>query len=169
VFSSPFEALEVGARHVSRGRTISEADVVGFATLTGDQHPQHTDAVWSAAGPFGERIAHGMLVLSYAAGLVPLDPERVLALRRVRDAVFKRPVRLGDTICVETRIAATDPATGVVTCAWLVRNQENRLVARATVDLLWRRDEVPPRHDEDDDVPEIAATGMVHAYSSVPL
>jgi len=168
-FSKSFDSLSVGESFVTRGRTIGEADITGFATLTGDTHPQHTDAEWAAASRFGERIAHGLLVLSYAAGLVPLDPERVLALRRVRDAVFKRPVRLGDTICVETRIAATDPATGVVTCAWLVRNQENRLVARATVDLLWRRDEVPPRHDEDDDVPEIAATGMVHAYSSVPL
>ena len=48
--------------------------------------------------PFGERIAHGLLVLSIAAGLVPFDPQRVIALRRVRDVVFKRPVRFGDTI-----------------------------------------------------------------------
>jgi len=167
MFSSPFEALEVGARHVSRGRTITEADVVGFAALTGDHHPQHTDAAWAADSPFGERIAHGMLVLSYAAGLVPLDPDRVLALRRVRDAVFKRPVHLGDTITVETRIAATDPATGVVTCAWLVRNQADRLVARATVDILWKRAEASAA-DEDDLAP-VEASGMVHAFSSVPL
>jgi acyl dehydratase len=168
VFSSPFEDLEVGARHVSRGRTITEADVVGFATLTGDFHPQHTDAAWAAQSPFGERIAHGMLVLSYAAGLVPLDPERVLALRRVRDAVFKRPVHLGDTISVETRIAATDPATGVVTVAWLIRNQDDKVVARATIDLVWRRD-AEPAAVVDDEIPEIAATGMVHAFTSVPL
>ena len=167
MFSSPFEALEVGARHVSRGRTITEADVVGFAALTGDHHPQHTDAAWAADSPFGERIAHGMLVLSYAAGLVPLDPDRVLALRRVRDAVFKRPVHLGDKITVETRIAATDPATGVVTCAWLVRNQADRLVARATVDILWKRAEASAA-DEDDLAP-VEASGMVHAFSSVPL
>ncbi len=167
MFSSPFEALEVGTRHVSRGRTITEADVVGFAALTGDHHPQHTDAAWAAESPFGERIAHGMLVLSYAAGLVPLDPERVLALRRVRDAVFKRPVHLGDTICVETRIAATDPATGVVTCAWLVRNQADRLVARATVDIVWKRE--PGAAVEDDDLAPVEASGLVHAFSSVPL
>ncbi len=168
MFSSPFEDLEVGARHVSRGRTISEADVVSFATLTGDFHPQHTDAVWAAQSLFGERIAHGMLVLSYAAGLVPLDPERVLALRGVRDAVFKRPVHLGDTISVETRIAATEPKTGVVTVAWLIRNQDNKVVARATIDLVWRRDASPPEA-ADDEIPEIAATGMVHAFTSVPL
>jgi 3-hydroxybutyryl-CoA dehydratase len=168
VYASPFEELEVGARHVSRGRTVTEADVVGFATLTGDHHPQHTDAEWSSRSPFGERIAHGMLVLSYAAGLVPLDPERVLALRRVRDAVFKRPVHLGDTIRVESRIAGTDPATGVVTCAWDVRNQADRLVARATIDLLWRRNE-PVEPGRDDEAPAVDASGMVFAFTSVPL
>ena len=74
-----------------------------FAGLTGDFHPQHADAEWAAASPFGERIAHGLLVLSLAAGLVDFDPEEVLALRRVRDVVFKRPVKLGDTIRVERR------------------------------------------------------------------
>ncbi len=172
MLSSPFEALVPGARHVSRGRTVTEADVAAFAALTGDHHPQHTDAVWAAHSPFGERIAHGMLVLSYAAGLVPLDPERVLALRRVGDAVFKRPVRIGDTISVETRIAATDPATGLVTCGWLVRNQDGRLVARATVELLWRREADPVALADDgadDGAAAIAASGMVHAYCSVPL
>lgn len=170
MFSSPFEALEVGARHVSRGRTVTEADVAAFAALTGDRHPQHTDAVWAAAGPFGERIAHGMLVLSYAAGLVPLDPERVVALRRVGDAVFKRPVRIGETIAVQTQIAGLDPATGVVTCAWRVLNQDGRLVARATVDLLWRREdeEAEPLAD-DDGLAAIAPSGLVHAFTSVPL
>ena len=69
---------------------------------------------------FGERIAHGMLVVSFAVGLVPLDPERVIALRRVRDAVFRRPVRLGDTIHVSGRVANVRPAgddAGLVTLA----------------------------------------------------
>lgn len=165
VLSAPFEALRVGAREVSPGRTVTEADVVGFAALTGDRHPLHVDAAWAAAGPFGERVAHGLLVLSYAAGLVAFDPARVIALRAVRDAVFKRPVRLGDTICVETRIAGLEPATGVVTCAWLVRNQAGRLVARATVEVLWRRE--PPAAG--DGGPPVAATGLVHAFESVPL
>ena len=84
-----------------RGRTVTEADVTAFAGLTGDFHPQHVDAEWAAQSPFGERIAHGLLVLSLAAGMVDFDPEEVIALRRVRDVVFKRPVKLG-----ELRIAA---------------------------------------------------------------
>jgi 3-hydroxybutyryl-CoA dehydratase len=86
-----FDGLKPGQRFTTRARTITESDVVAFATLTGDLHPQHVDADWAAASRFGERVAHGMLVLSYAVGLVPLDPDRVVALRRVREAVFKRP------------------------------------------------------------------------------
>lgn len=143
VLAQDFDALEQGQRFSTRGRTVTEADVVGFATLTGDMHPQHVDAAWSADGRFGERIAHGLLVLSYAAGLVPFDPERVVALRGVRDAVFKAPVKLGDTIYVEGEIAATkalDPGHGLVEIRWRVLNQRGKLVMRAAVDVVWRRE-----------------------------
>jgi 3-hydroxybutyryl-CoA dehydratase len=139
-WSAPFEALEVGQEFTSRGRTVTEADVVAFASLTGDWHPQHSDAEWAAASSFGERIAHGMLVVSLAAGLVPFDPDRVVALRRVSDATFKRPVRFGDTIRVEGRIAELSDEAGLVTFAWNVVNQDGRTVCRARVDVLWKRD-----------------------------
>jgi acyl dehydratase len=119
------------------GRTITEADVVAFANLTGDHHPQHTDAQWAARGPFGERIAHGMLVLSYAVGLVDVDPERITALRRVREVVFKRPVAIGDTISVEVRPAG-DAGDGLEAYEWRVTNQHGRLVLRAVVDAVVR-------------------------------
>jgi 3-hydroxybutyryl-CoA dehydratase len=140
---APFEALETGQQFTTRGRTVTESDVVSFAALTGDWHPQHCDAQWAGSSPFGERIAHGMLVVSLAAGLVPFDPGRVVALRRVADATFKRPVRFGDTLRVEGRIADLAPASddaGLVTFAWNVVNQDGRNVARARVEVLWRRD-----------------------------
>ena len=164
MFDLFFDDLAPGMVFTTRGRTVTEADVVAFAAQTGDFHPQHVDARWAAAGPFGERIAHGMLVLSYAAGLVPFDPERVVALRRVRDATFKRPVRLGDTIHVRGRVSATseiDDGSGLVTVALNVVGERERTVLRATVELVWRRDGERPS--------DIAASGMVHAFYSVPL
>jgi 3-hydroxybutyryl-CoA dehydratase len=145
-WSCPFESLEPGDAFTSRGRTITEADVVAFSALTGDWHPQHADAHWAASSVFGERIAHGLLVISFAAGLVPFDPERVLALRRVGDAVFKRPVRFGDTIHVEGAVAdvrAVDAEAGLVGLTWRVVNQDGALVCRARVEVLWRRDAAP--------------------------
>ena len=143
LFSQPFDALEAGDRFTTRGRTVTESDVHGFAGLTGDFHPQHTDEEWASAGPFGGRIAHGLLVLSFAAGLVPFDPERVMALRKVRDVVFKRPVRLGDTIRVEGRVAdvkAIDESAGLGAVALNVTGANGQTVTRATVEVLWRRD-----------------------------
>jgi 3-hydroxybutyryl-CoA dehydratase len=157
-FDLPFEALEEGARFTTRGRTITESDVVAFAAQTGDWHPQHSDAEWAASSQFGERIAHGMLVLSYAVGLVHFDPERVLALRRVADAVFKRPVRLGDTIRVRGSVEACAPvsdAAGLVTLSLRVLNQREELVMRARVEVVWRRDEAPV------DAESVAADGFV--------
>ncbi|MFL5844361.1 MAG: MaoC/PaaZ C-terminal domain-containing protein [Solirubrobacteraceae bacterium] len=142
-FSLPFEELRAGDGFVSRGRTVTEADVVSFAALTGDWHPQHADAAWAAGSVFGERIAHGMLIVSFAVGLVPFDPDRVIALRRVADATFKRPVRLGDTVHVEGSVVElrdADEQAGLVTLGWKVINQHQVTVCRARVEVLWRRD-----------------------------
>src|SRR4051794_26449686 len=135
-FAVDFDALEGGERFVTRGRTITEADIVQFAALTGDMHPQHTDASWSAESRFGERIAYGMLVLSYAVGLVPLDPDHVVALRRVSDVVFKHPVYIGDTIHVEGRIESLRPVDdqhGLAEATWGIVTQRGRAAARARV------------------------------------
>lgn len=140
--ASDFDSLAVGDSFVTRGRTVTEADVVSFACLSGDMHPQHTDATWAASSLFGERIAHGMLVASLALGLLDFDPERVVALRRVRDAIFKRPVALGDTIHVAGRVDGVDPldaATGLVGVRLDVQNQRGRTVVRLGADVLWRR------------------------------
>ena len=146
LFSRDFDTLEAGERFSSRGRTVTESDVVGFAGLTGDFHPQHTDEEWARERRFGGRVAHGMLVLSYAIGLVPFDPERIVALRRISDAVFKRPVALGSTIHVEGRIEATDAIDdghGLVASVWRVVNQDGQLVARLRVEVVWRRGPLP--------------------------
>ena len=142
-WAAPFDELVEGAAFRTRGRTIGETDVTGFAALTADWHPLHTDAAWAAESPFGERIAHGLLVISAAAGLVPFDPRRVLALRALRDVTFKRPVRFGTTIAVEGSIGelrrVSDEA-GIVAFRWTVVDEEGRACCRARVDVLWSRD-----------------------------
>ena len=142
VLSRYWDDLAKGDSHVTRGRTITETDVVAFSALTGDFHPQHADREWAAASPFGERIAHGLLLLSYAAGLVPFDPERVVALRRIGQVTFKRPVRIGDTIHVRVAIAdlvEVDERTGLAKCDWQVVTQRDETAVRASVEVLWRR------------------------------
>jgi 3-hydroxybutyryl-CoA dehydratase len=143
-----FDDLRNGDAMESSGRTVTEYDVVSFASLTGDWHPQHADAAWAADSPFGRRIAHGMLVISYAIGLLPIDPRVVLALRSIDGAVLKRPVGLGDTIRVRAKVAALRPLgdeNGLVTLSVRILNQDAELVARMEIVVLWRRE---PRQSE---------------------
>jgi 3-hydroxybutyryl-CoA dehydratase len=144
--SRDFDELEVGGRFRSPGRTITETDLVSFATLTGDFHPLHTDVEWAAESEFNGRIAHGMLLLSYCVGLVPLDPEHVLALRGFERVAFKRPVRIGDTIHVEGELESKkelDEATGLVVFSWKIVNQRSEVVTLAKVRVVWRRSPRP--------------------------
>lgn len=137
-----FDELAPGDGFETGGRTITETDVVQFAALSGDMHPQHTDRHWAAEGRFGERIAHGMLVLSYALALMPFNPERVVALRGIDRVVFKRPVALGDTISATgsvRELADLDPGHGLVTTDLRVHNHRGELVARGAVTAVWRR------------------------------
>lgn len=143
VFGSGFDDLEIGAEFSTYGRTITESDLTAFAGLTGDHHPLHTDAEWASRSLFGERIAHGMLLLSYSVGLAPIDPERVAALRGFEKVVFKRPVRIGDTITLQGRVEGMKPLddeTGLVRILWKVKNQDGGLVVRAVAEIVWRRE-----------------------------
>ena len=79
-------------------------------------------------------------MLSAAAGLVPFDPERVVALRR-SEAVFKRPVHLGDEIHVEgsvVKLRELGDDGGLVTCRWNVVGRDGKTVVRAEIDVVWR-------------------------------
>jgi 3-hydroxybutyryl-CoA dehydratase len=141
LFGCSFRELTCGDRFETAARTVREPDILQFADLTGDAHPQHVDPDWAAGSRFGEQIAHGLLVMSFAVGLLPLDADRVVALRRVGDAVFKRPVKIGDALRVEGKITALkelDPETGLVETVLRILNQDSRLLVRVTVELVWR-------------------------------
>jgi acyl dehydratase len=97
-----------------------------------------------------------MLVMSMAVGLVPFDPERVIALRRISDVVFRRPVRLGDRIRVEGTLEEVRPMTddaGLACWRWTIRDGEGRPACRAQVEVLWRRDSGPATTDSEIEFP----------------
>jgi acyl dehydratase len=152
---APPAELEAGSTFTSRGRTITESDLVSFSALSGDWHPQHADAAWAEGSRFGARVAHGMMLLSYAVGLVGFDPERVVALRGLDDVVFKRPVEIGDTIHVEGTVAGIRPLddeNALLDLAWRIVNQDGATVARAKVAAVWRRRPAEPAPRAEDPV-----------------
>jgi 3-hydroxybutyryl-CoA dehydratase len=142
--SSSVPAIEfppVGTRITGHKRTITETDIVMFASLTGDWHPLHCDAEWARGHHFGERVAHGLLVLSFSVGLANIQSECVVALRRLRDVVFKRPARIGDTIRVEAVVSSVRPLqeqTALVALRWDVLNALDQTLVRAILELLWQ-------------------------------
>ena len=137
-----FDELREGERIVTRGRTITETDVVQFAALTGDMHPQHTDRHWAAEGRFGERIAHGMLVLSYAAGLVPMQPGPIVAFYGMEKVRFFLPTKIGDTIRVHVELKEKeerDENLGLATFHNTIVNQRDETVAKSINKVILKR------------------------------
>jgi acyl dehydratase len=140
-FSHAFEELSVGDGFETSGRTITETDVVNFSVWTGDTLPVHIDRHWAEQhSVHGRRIANGMLIISYTVGLLPLDPRQVIALRRIREVVMKRPTFLGDTIHARgeiTELRRLGRFGSVVTRISTV-TQDDRVVAVGTYEMLWR-------------------------------
>lgn len=128
-----FDDVEVGQEWESPGRTITEADVTNFASLSGDFSPIHVDRAFAAATPFRWPIAHGLLVLSIGSGLSLLAPPvRTQAFLGIRSCEFKGPVFIGDTIRVRTKVLEKEPRSrgrrGVIVWQRQILNQEGKVV-----------------------------------------
>jgi 3-hydroxybutyryl-CoA dehydratase len=122
-----FEEVELGENWTTDGRTITEADVVNYAGVSGDFHPYHVDAEFAGDSDFGGRIAHGLLVLSVAAALESTENEHAF-MYGFESMRFINPTALGDTIHVDVEV--TDKSVksddhGVVTKHFEVRNQDD--------------------------------------------
>ena len=137
-----FEEFEVGIEVVSPGRTITEADVVAFAGVSGDYNQLHTDEEFAKGLMFGQRIAHGMLVLSVATGLAArlgFIEGTALAFRELTWK-FSQPVFFGDTIYMKATCKETKPMPrlggGVVKFDVRVANQDGKTVQRGEWQLL---------------------------------
>lgn len=136
--------LHVGQEFRSRTRTITESDVVSFAGLTGDYSEIHLSETVAAANGFGGRIAHGLLGLSYAHGLMlggGLLADCAIAFLGISDWRFLKPVRLGDTISIAFRIAElresrSSPDRGILTFEVEVVNQHGEVVQSGRKSLM---------------------------------
>lgn len=124
-----FEEMQEGLELTSPGRTVTEADVVLFAGLSGDYNPLHTDAEYARGTRFGQRIAHGLLGLSIATGLanrLGFIESTAIAFMGL-EWKFKAPILIGDTIAMTARVvrkrALPRLGGGVVVLAVALKNQ----------------------------------------------
>ncbi len=109
-------------------KTVTEADVVLFAGVTGDLNPVHVDAVAAERSPFGGRIAHGMLSAAFISTALAMKlpgPGTIYLSQSLR---FVRPVRIGDTVTARVEVLETMPARRRVRLATACRNQDGETV-----------------------------------------
>jgi len=140
-----FDEFEVDGRFVSQGRTVTEADVVAFAGLSGDFNPLHTDAEFGKSTPFGGRIAHGMLIVTMATGMANwtgIFEGTTLALME-QVIRYKGAVKFGDTVHLELVVLEKKPTSkedrGIVRFATQVCNQKGDIVVEGEWTLLMKR------------------------------
>ena len=134
-----YEEFELGAVFNAQARTITEADVVRFAGLSGDFNPIHTDAEAAKIGPFGERIAHGMLTVAISTGLANMTglmAGTTIALME-QTIKYKNAVKFGDTVRLQMEVIekreTSKPDRGIVKLAARMLNQRDEVV----VDMVW--------------------------------
>ena len=137
------EDFEVGQVFETQGRTITEADVVGFAATTWDTNEVHTDAASTADGRFGERIAHGVLGLSYAMGLVSrlgLFEGSSVALLGVEEWRFVAPITIGATVRVRLEIVGVRRTsagdTGVIDRRFTLLGADDQVLQTGRIPLM---------------------------------
>lgn len=138
-----FEDFEVGQVFTSQGRTITETDVVMFAGWSWDTNPPHTDAESMRGSRFGERIAHGLLGLSVAMGLVSrigVFEDSSIALLGIDGWRFVAPILIGDTVHVSVEITGTRLTSagdsGVLNRRLTLTNQHGEVVQQGEIGLL---------------------------------
>ncbi|MBN9376249.1 MAG: MaoC family dehydratase N-terminal domain-containing protein [Cellulomonas sp.] len=140
-----YEDLHVGLSFRSPGRTITDADLVGFAGLTGDYSELHTSDVYAKASQFGRRVAHGMLGLAYAHGLMWARTgelrQTIIAFLGIGDWRFVAPIYVGDTIFVnyviaEMRDSKSRPTQAIVTFDVELVDQDGRLLQKGRKTVL---------------------------------
>ena len=137
-----FEDFSVGMALETRGRTIAESDIVGFAGLSGDFNPMHTDETYAQGTQFGKRVAHGLLGLSIASGLAYqmgfLDGT-VIAFTNL-EWKFRAPVFIGDTLRVQVKVTnlreMRQAGGGFVTFDVKIVNQDNAITQKGEWTVL---------------------------------
>jgi acyl dehydratase len=134
-----FQEFEIGQHIVTQARTLTETDIVNFAGVSGDFTTIHTDAVYSSQTPFEQRVAHGLLVLSMASGLVIRTGAlegTVLAFREINTWKFSKPAFIGDTLHVDAEVVEKKDMPrlggGAVTVEVKVLNQNDEIIMRGT-------------------------------------
>ena len=138
-----YEEIKIGERITTPARTVTEADIVLFAGLSGDQNPIHTDAEFCRGTPFGRPMAHGLLVVSILSGLLErtgIQEGTIIAMRRMNEIEFRIPVFPGDTVhgVIEALEKSAHKAGGLVKFRMTGLNQRAETVLLLVYEVILK-------------------------------
>jgi len=136
------DELTVGDRQRTRGRTVTEADIVNWCALTGDWFEIHSNTVVAERSVFGQRIAPGVMVLALSGGLgVPPATPSVVANYGFDRVRFVAPTFIGDTVYVDIevqeKLERKDTST-LVSFDWSIVDHRDRFLCSCVLKLLMR-------------------------------
>lgn len=140
-----YEEFEPGMSFISKGRTITEADVVNFAGISGDFNPLHLDAQYAKSTIFGRRIVHGVLGIAIMVGMnqsLGITEETMHAFLGL-EWDFIRPIFIGDTvhleIAVDSKRETKKPDRGIVNFRCKLVNQHGEVVQEGLRKMMMKR------------------------------
>lgn len=141
--NDPLDRLQAGAA-AEFSKTVTEADVVLFAGVTGDFNPVHVDAAAAAGSPFGERVAHGMLSAAFISTVLGTRLPGPGCIYLSQSLRFVRPVRIGDTVTARAEVAEVVARKRRVRLATLCRNQDGETVVEGEALVLVPKSPAAP-------------------------
>ncbi|MBW3571109.1 MAG: MaoC family dehydratase [Gemmatimonadetes bacterium] len=121
------QELEIG-QTADFTKTVTEADVVLFAGITGDLNPAHVDQVWADASRFGGRIAHGMLSASFISTVLAMKMPGPGTIYLSQNLRFTGPVKIGDTVTARVEVAEVMPKRRVRLLTTVTRHDGTQVI-----------------------------------------
>ena len=146
MIEAPYSDLTLGERRRSRGRTITETDVVQFCMLTGNWLELHSNVEFAKKTLYGQRLVQGGLVFVVSNALLGFNPEVIEAFYGVDKLRFVKPTFIGDTLHAQTEIVGLrdkGPKHGIATLKLETINQRSETVLSCEFSLLVRKERLP--------------------------
>lgn len=131
----PYSDLAVG-QVAELAHTVTDSDIRGYAEITGDRNPAHTDDEWAARSRFKERIAHGMLTAGFISAVLGMKLPGAGAIYMSQTLRFRKPVRIGDRITAHAEVLELFPSERRVRIATRCTNQAGEVVLDGEALLL---------------------------------
>ena len=135
VIQRPYKEIEIGET-ASITKSITEADVVNFAGITGDYNPMHVDIEYAKASMFGGRLAHGMLTASFISTVLGTCLPGKGALYLGQEVRFLKAVMMGDTVTASAEVIAKEDTKQILTIKTVVTNQRNEVVVDGKASVM---------------------------------